>query len=415
MKFLQSALIACLTLSALLSTTSPANAEVRWPRWRGPNGDGQSAEKSLPVKWTSADVAWKTEIKGRGQSSPVIWDDRIFLTTAVEEGQQRIVLCIDRHSGKLVWEQAISFAGTPEKLHKMNSWATPSCVTDGQFVWAFFGRAGLHCYTVDGKHVWSKDLGPFESPWGVAACPVLVGDLVIQNGDADKDAFIAGLDKKSGEIKWRVARPEHRGWSTPILHEAEGRTELVVNGHAGVTAYDPATGKQLWFCKSFNGRGEPTVTPGKGLLYLVNGLSGDIYAVRPGGDGDVTGSHMAWHTPRKSGRDLPSPILVGNFLLVSSMGGVCTCYDATTGASLWQDRLGGNYSASPIAAGGVVYFQAEDGDIVVLEPGPEMKIVERNSLAPSADEIFRASLAPCEGQLFARSDKALYCIGKSTK
>jgi hypothetical protein len=200
-----------------------------------------------------------------------------------------------------------------------------------------------------------------------------------------------------------------------VLIKSGGRDELVLNGDTGVTAYAPATGKQLWFCKSFNGRGEPTATPGNGLVYLVNGLAGDVYAVRPGGEGDVTGSRMAWHTPRKVGRDLPSPIVIGDYVIVVGMQGVAVCYDAKQGTVLWQDRLGGNYSASPIAAKGLAYFLAEDGTTVVLEPGPEMKVVARNKLDVAGDEIFRASLAPCEGQLFLRSDRALYCVGTRKK
>lgn len=390
-------------------------AETRWPRWRGPQGDGQSSETQLPVEWSGDDLAWKAELPGRGQSSPIVWDERIFLTTASEDGSKRSVLCLDRSDGRVEWEQTIDYKGDPEELHKMNTWATPSCVTDGEVVIAFFGRAGLHAFTADGKPLWSKDLGRFENPWGTAACPVLVGDLVIQNGDADKDAFIAAFDRRTGGEIWREPRPNNRGWSTPVLINSGGRDELVLNGDTGVTAYDPATGKQLWFCKSFNGRGEPTATPGDGLVYLVNGKAGDVYAVRPGGEGDVTDSRMAWHTPRKVGRDLPSPIVVGDYVIVVGMQGVAVCYDAQKGTVLWQDRLGGNYSASPIAAKGLAYFLAEDGTTVVLEPGPEMKVIARNKLDVAGDEIFRASPAPCEGQLLLRSDRALYCVGTRKK
>ncbi len=276
---------AVVALFAVATVATIARAEVRWPRWRGPEGTGHSTETALPVTWNQSAVVWRTPIEGRGQSSPIIWDDRIFLTTARNDGKDRFVLAVDRHTGKQLWEQRVDWSGEPEKLHKMNSWASSSCVTVGERVYAFFGKAGLHCYTVEGKHVWSADLGSFDGPWGVAACPVLVGDLVIQNGDADVDAFIAAYNKKTGEQVWRTTRPSHRGWSTPITFNA-GREELVVNGHAGTAGYDPKTGKELWFCKSFNGRGEPTATPGDGVVYMVNGLSGDIYAVRPGGDGD---------------------------------------------------------------------------------------------------------------------------------
>lgn len=383
-----------------------------WPGWRGPTGDGHSPETGIPVQWDAKSVVWKVPLKGRGQSSPVLWGDRIFLTTALESGQQRVVFCLDRRDGKLLWEH-VAWTGTPEKSHVMNGWATATCATDGERVVAFFGRGGIHCYTVDGKPLWSRDLGTFEGPWGTSASPVIVGDLVIQNCDAEQVAFLIGLDRRTGKEVWRTPRevPERGGWSTPVLVKAGARDELVLNGAKVVTAYDPATGKVLWACKSFNGRGEPTATPGNGLVYMVNGLQGDMYAVRPGGTGDVTATHMAWHTPRRGGRDQPSPIVVGNYVVVANMAGITSCYDATTGKELWKERLNGKFSSSPIAAGGRVYFQNEDGITYVLEPGPTLKLVARNSLGSTPDEVFRASLTPSAGQMFSRSDRVLYCIG----
>lgn len=407
-------LLAILTL-AIVCSNRPAHAETRWPQWRGPRGDGHSTETTLPVKWDNGDVAWKAPLPGVGESSPVIWLDKLFLTTSEGGARKRGVLCLDRHNGRLIWKQTVEFSGQPEELHKLNTFASPTCVTDGEVVVAFFGRAGLHAYTLEGKHLWSNDLGQFDNPWGVGASPVLVGDLVIQNGDADSDAFLAAYDKRTGKTAWRVPRPDHRGWSTPILLNVAGRQELVLNGHEGVAAYNPQTGKQLWFCASFNGRGEPTATPGDGLVYLVNGLVGDIYAVQPGGDGDVTKSRMAWHTPRKEGRDLPSPVVIDNYLIVMSMGGVAICYDAATGQTIWKERLGGNYSASPIAAAGLAYFLSEDGSTVVIKPGRQLDVVARNKILADGDEVFRASLAPCEGQLFLRSDRALYCVGRKSQ
>lgn len=394
-----------------VASAGPARAELNWSRWRGPEGNGHSHEIGLPVKWEPAAVVWKVPLKGSGQSSPVIWGERVFLTTALEKGKQRVVFCLDRNDGKLLWEH-VAWTGEPEKSHGMNGWASATCATDGKVVIAFFGRGGLHAYTVDGKPLWSRDLGMFESPWGTAACPVIVGDIVIQNGDADANAFIMGLDKQTGKTIWSTPRPNYRGWSTPILITANGRQEVVVNGHTGVTAYDPVTGKELWFCKSFNGRGEPTITPAGGVLCAVNGLKGDIYAVRPGGSGDVTQSHMAWHTPRSGGRDLPSPIVVDRYLIVFAMLGTVTCYDTETGKELWKERIGGNFSSSPIAAGGLAYFQNEAGLTTVLKPGPKLEFVSENSVGGAGDELFRASLTPSEGQFFSRSDKMLYCIGK---
>lgn len=396
-------------------STQAAQAETRWPRWRGPHGDGHSAETTLPVTWGNNDVAWKVALPGVGESSPIIWLDQIFLTTAEDGGSRRSVLSLNRQDGRLMWKQTVQFSGPREELHKMNTFASPTCVTDGEVVIAFFGRAGLHAYSLDGKPLWSKDLGMFEGPWGVGASPVLIDDLVIQNGDSDRDAFLEAFDKRTGKSVWRIRRPEHRGWSTPILFNVAGREELILNGHEGVAAYDPSTGKMLWSCRGFNGRGEPTATPGDDLIYLVNGLPGDVYAVRPGGDGDVTASRMAWHTSRKVGRDLPSPIVIGKHVIVASLAGMAVCYDAADGHSLWQERLGGNFSASPIAAAGLAYFLSEDGSMVVIKPGPRLEQVARNQIMVDDDEVFRASPAPCEGQLFLRSDRALYCIGRQVE
>jgi outer membrane protein assembly factor BamB len=402
------------SVALLLVVSNSALAAENWPRWRGPRADGHSADKGVPTTWDATHVAWKTPLPGRGQSSPVIWENRIFLTTALQGGRKREVLCVDRTSGKILWEQVVPWSGEPEKLHQMNSHASATCVTDGRHVVAFFGRGGLHCYSVEGKHLWSQNVGPFDdNPWGTAACPVLVGDLIIQNCDNDTNARLMAFNVQTGKLVWEKDRPDHRGWSTPILLQAGGREELVLNGHLGVTGYDPATGNELWFCKSFNGRGEPTVTPGKELVYLVNGLAGDIYAVEPGGNGDVTSSRMAWHTPRRSGRDLPSPVVIGNYLLVSSLTGILTCYDGQTGTVLWTQRLDGQVSASPIAANGLAYFQVEDSNVVVIEPGPAPKIVARNNVQPSSEELFRGSPAVYEGQIFLRSDKVLYCVGNA--
>lgn len=389
---------------------------TNWPRWRGPTEDGHTADKNLPVKWTDADLAYKVPLPGSGQSSPIIWGEKIFLTSALEKGKERIVFCLDRSNGKVLWQQS-AWTGEPEPVHIMNGWASPSCVTDGEVVVAFFGRGGIHAYDLDGKKLWSKNLGPFESPWGVSACPILVGDVVIQNCDADKDAYIVGLDKRTGNEVWKTKRRDHRGWSTPIVVNVGDHQELVVNGHEGTQGYDAKTGRELWFCKGFNGRGEPTVTPlnaARDMLCVVNGLSGDFYCVRPGGSGDVTATHMAWHTPRKSGRDCPSPIVVGKYVLVVSMSGILTCYDAADGHVYYtNERLTGKFSGSPIAANGLVYILNEDGMTTVIRPGEKLDIVSENPLTAGNDEeIFRASPTPSDGQLFIRSTEALYVVGK---
>ncbi len=348
--------------------------------------------------------------EGRGQSSPTIWGDRMFLTTSLEDGKQRLVFCVDTRDGKVLWEQ-VAWTGEPEKSHVMNGWASATCATDGEVVVAFFGRGGLHAYSIDGQPLWSRDLGTFESPWGTAASPLIVADLVIQNGDSDRDAFIEAFDRKTGNRVWRRPRPDHRGWSTPILVQHEGRDQLVLNGHTGVTAYDPATGAELWFTPNSNGRGEPTVTPGPEFLYVVCGLGGDMYALRL-----TTGSdppQVVWTAPRRGGRDLSAPIVVGDYAIVSSLSGIATCYDAKSGKEHWKERLEGQFSSSPIAIGGLVFYQNEAGETVVIEPGPALRIIARNSLGAGADELFRASLTPFGGRIYSRSTTCLYCIGEN--
>ena len=191
-----------------------------------------------------------------------------------------------------------------------------------------------------------------------------------------------------------------------------GHRELVLNGEFGVDAYDPESGRPLWNCTGFNGRGTPVPAVGDDLLYVVNGKSGDVYAVRPGGKGDVTRSRMVWHTTRRGGRDLPSPVLVNGCVLVIGMSGVATGYDADHGTELWKERLGGNFSGSPVSAGDLAYALAENGEVAVIRPGKQFELVSRNSFAQGGDEVFRSSIAVSQGQLLIRSDRRLYCIGK---
>jgi outer membrane protein assembly factor BamB len=317
----------------------------------------------------------------------------------------------------------------------MNSFATPTCVTDGERVVAFFDRAGIHCFDLDGKPLWSQSLGEFPGPWGVAASPILVGDRVIQNCDAQGLSSIVALDKKTGKILWRTPRSEKPmgGWGTPIEVRTGNRSEVVVNCQTGLDAYDPATGKPLWNCRGFNGRGEPVPEFAHGLLFAVNGLPGDVYAVRPGGSGDVSETHRVWHTPRTKVRDVASPIVVGDYLFAIDMKGSATTYDARSGKVLWSEsipvatppspaqagsgkppvsqKIRSAFTASPIESGGLIYLNTEFGETLVIKPGPKLDIVARNSLGDRSGELFRASIAPISGRLYLRSNRALYCVG----
>jgi outer membrane protein assembly factor BamB len=402
------------SLAAIISLPQ-LRAEENWPQFRGPTGRGHSSAQDVPLKWSADSVLWKTKLKGKGQSSPVNWGDKLFLTGASSDGSARYLFCVDRNKGTILWEKEVS-CKSPENPHKMNSFATPTCATDGEHVIAFFGPGGLHCYDLAGKKLWSRDVGDFPGPWGVAASPVIVGKVVIQNCDAEGASSLLAMDLKTGEPVWKTKREDkpRGGWSTPILIEAGSHSELILNGEYGVRGYDPKSGKELWFCHGFNGRGAPVPDFANGLLYVVNGKPGDTYAVKPGGKGDVTKSHMKWHSKRRGGRDLPSPVVVGDYLIVVSMSGIATCYDAHTGKIHWEERLGvkGEFAASPLVANGHVFIgNVYGGETLVIKPGKTLDVISINGLGADSRELFRATLAPIKGRIYARSFSTLYCIG----
>ena len=383
-----------------------------WTHFRGPQGTGVTSQANVPNKWDKDSVQWKIQLPGTGQSSPVNWGDKLFLTSATEGGKVRHTLCIDKATGKIIWNKTVP-CNNPEELHRMNSHATPSCATDGKHVVSFFGPAGLHCYDLDGKKIWSRtDLGDFPGDWGIAGSPIILGDAVIQNCDSAGPSYLLAVDRKSGKTLWKTPRQEKPkgGWSTPILINTGTRSELLLNGEFGVKGYNPSTGSELWFCKSFNGRGSPVPFFAHGLAYTVNGKPGDVYAVKPGGSGDVTKSRMAWHAKRKGGRDLPSPAVIGNHLIITAMNGTTMCYEAKSGNPLWAERLEGAFSGSPLIANGLYYIQNEAGDSFVVKPGKTLDVVSRNSLPTKSGEIFRATIVPIDGRLFFRSSTSLYCV-----
>ena len=402
-------------VAGLAGAAEPTRDSDQWSRFRGPLGTGESVDAELAPLTPDGPVAWSVELPVRGHSSPIVWGDRVFLTGATRDGDQvrRHVICVDRNSGQLLWNQ-IAARGGGEQLHKMNSWATPSCATDGERVVAFFGSGGLHCFSVDGEPLWSRDLGEFPGTWGVGASPIILGESVIQNCDAEGESYLLAVDRSTGKDIWRTPRQSKPkgGWSTPVLIHTGDRSELVLNGEFGVEAYDPMTGSRLWNCRGFNGRGTPSPAWGNGLLYVVNGKAGDVYAVRPGGSGDVTDTRMAWHTSRRGGRDLPSPALAGGVMLVIGMAGVATGYDSEDGEELFKQRLGGNFSGSPVVCRGLVYALSESGEITVLRPGAKLETVARATIRVDDEEVFRSSLAISRNQLLARSDRRLYCLGK---
>lgn len=397
----------------LLIPVTLCQAESNWSQWRGSAGTGLSDATGVPQTFSADNILWKTEIPGVGQSSPVFWEEMVYVTSATDSGSQRLVIALNRKSGKIIWQTPV-WSGEPELTHSMNNRASSTCATDGNSVVAFFGKGGLHSLDAKtGKILWSRDLGKFDGPWGTGASPVIVDGLVIQNCDADNESSLTALNLQTGKTVWKTARDTIRGWSTPVVFETGTRKELILNGHANVVSYDVTTGDVFWECIASVGRGTPTLAMTAETVISVPGRSGTMVAIRPGGSGDVSGKQEAWRVPRTGGRDLPSPLVVGDYLIVTRLRpGIISCYNNQTGEQLWQQRVEGAFSSSPIAINGIVYTVTESGITHVFKPGNTFQSISKNSLDATLEESFRATPAAFDNHLLIRSDKYLYCIGK---
>jgi outer membrane protein assembly factor BamB len=407
-----------------------------WPQWRGPSGQGLCDDTRVPLEWSeSKNLLWKTKLPGEGHSTPVIWGDRLFLTCAKDKGQERIVICVRTTDGKILWEKTASKGGNPEKIHSTSSWASPSCTTDGTYVYGFFGNGGLFCYDLEGKQIWHHDFGIFtsETGWGVGASPVLYEDLVIQNCDNDGPAFLPkggsgkaapesliALDKKTGKVRWEAKRNQGRGFSTPVLIPTpDGRTDLVLNGPQGFWGYDPKTGKELWHVSRHPDEdntkfGEPIPVFNQSTFFAPAGREGGYFqAVKLGGNGDVSKSNLLWEVRRKGTRDVGSGVLAADYLMYADgRAGYITCHDAKTGKLYYQERAGSKseyFYASPMLIQNKVVFVRTDGRTFVVEPDSTYKVVRQNVLNDGT--VFCASPAVADGRLFLRSQQYLYAIG----
>ncbi len=433
----------CLTtLFAALLTAAPAQSQHadEWAQWRGPSGQGYVTGEMPPLEWSdSKNLLWKTELPGGGHSTPVIWGDRLFLTCADASGERRWVVCIETKTGKIRWQDLAS-KGITEQIHSTNSQASPSCVTDGKYVYAFFGTPGMFCFDLDGKRIWEHQFGIFtsETHWGIGASPVLFENLVIQNCDNDGPRFLppgrspkdaapaslVALDKTTGRIVWETPREQGRGFSTPVLIPTEnGRLDLVLNGPFGVWGYDPKTGRELWHClrhpdEDNNRFGEPMPLHVGSIMFAAAGReSGYLQAIRLGGNGDVTGSGLVWEMRRKGVRDVGSGVLVDKFLIFADGRSNISAHDIKTGKQLYFERIKSGKSgqgakgfyASPIVVDGLVLCLHQVGRTFVVKPGPKLEIVRENVLSDGTD--FSASPAVANGRLYLRSQTHLYCIG----
>jgi outer membrane protein assembly factor BamB len=417
---------------AVVACLSSAAWGENWSAWRGPRGDGTSLETNVPLHWngqSGENIAWKAAVPGVGHASPIVWENRIFLVSCLTEAQERILLCLDRKTGRELWRQTV-VRSPPETKHALNSFASSTPATDGQLVYVSFleidghtipapnvgnvrpvtpGKMVVAAYDLSGKQAWIARVGDFISAHGYCACPVLYDDLVIVNGDHDGESYIVALDKATGKQVWRVPR-EHktRSYVTPLIRNIAGREQLVLSGSKCVVSLNPRDGATLWSIQGPTEQFVASMVFDGDLFYMACGFpTYHVLGIRPDGSGNVTDTHVAWHaTDAKC--YVPSPVVTGGYLIVADDRGTANCYQAATGKRLWQERLGNHFSGSLITAGGLVYLTADDGTTKLVRPGPELEVVAENSLG----EYCYSSPAVSQGQLFIRGEKHLVCIGK---
>lgn len=401
----------------------PAVQAENWPGFRGPTRQGVSTETGLPLTWSATNnVAWKAAIPGEGWSSPIVWGDRVFVTTATDEGVSCRVLAVNRLDGRLLWNTEV-FTQQPGHRNRRNSYASPTPCTDGERVYGVFGDGSFAATDFDGRVVWTNRDFPFYSEHGLGTSPILHGDLLIMARDGSNESepkslgwqqpwdksFVLALDTKTGALRWKTPRGQSRIahvvpnlWTGP-----DGRTHVISGAGDVVQGFDALTGERLWTSTNIGEGVVPSIVIGGDLAFTASGWGGreSIKAFRVGGRGDLGESNLVWEQRRSLPR-IPSFLLLEPHLYTITEGGVAMCLDAATGRIVWQERVGGNYSASPVAADGRIYFLADDGLTTVIAAGAEFGVLARNPLGEQA----QASMAVAGRQLFIRSAAHLFCL-----
>jgi outer membrane protein assembly factor BamB len=394
---------------ALTPVLPVPGADKNWPGFRGPTGQGLTGARELPTTWDKdgKNIVWRVKVPLAGNSSPVVWGERIFLTGAAARGEKRTLFCFERATGRLLWSREAPATPAEPGVRDKNGYASATPVTDGERVIAFLGACGLLCYDFDGKLLWHYDRLKFNTTHGTGSSPILYRDKVLFLHDQNKsDSVFIALDKKTGSLLWQQKRPRAMTWSSPVIVRVGDHDELVFAGGEKAKGYDPETGKELWTLDGPTLEVVPMVVAGKDLLYCASGRNGPVIGFRPGGKGDVTDTHLVWKTVR-GGPHVPSPIYSDGRLYFTNDTGILSCLDGADGKLIWQTRLPSNFSASPIEAGGLLYFPGETGVTFVVRAGDRLDLVAQNDLGAP----ILASPAVAGGQIFLRTDEELVCIG----
>lgn len=411
--------IALLSLSLLVQTHA-----ADWPSWRGPANDGVTEETDLPVKWsTTENVKWKVSLPDRGNSTPVVWGDKLFLTQAIEKEGKRMLLCFDKKTGKQLWEAGITWK-EPDLTHATNPYCAASPSTDGERIIVFFASAGVYCYDMNGKEVWKRsDLGEQRHIWGCGTSPVIVGDRVFLNFGPGKNTVLYCFDKKTGKTIWKHEEPGGDAgegdakkwlgsWSDPLLRKVGSRYELLMTYPGRACAFDPMTGKELWTCDGLTPLVYNSPLFADGVVIAMCGYGGSAMAVKAGGNGNVTAAHRVWHLPRVPQRIGSGVVYQGHHYILTD-GGFVECRDIKNGELIFNERLKGpgptgqNWS-SLVRSGDRLFAVNQGGDAFVFKASPKFELLSTNSLG----EKVIGSMAASDGLLYIRSYNNLWCIGK---
>lgn len=413
-------------LVLLLFVTSGSTAmSGDWPQWRGVGGDGRSDERGLPVQWSATEnVVWKLALPEAGNSTPVIFGNRLFLTQPDTAGSRRTLWCIDVATGRKVWERGVEWKH-PDPTHSTNPLCSSSAVTDGERVVAWFGSAGLYCYDMDGSELWSYQPGEQRHIWGYGSSPVLWGDLCFLNFGPGPGSRLLALDKRSGKLVWEQLEPpdedgtaeakyqsaDYTGsWSTPVVATVSGREQLLLSVPFRVRSFEPLSGRELWYSEGTNALSYTSPLTDGNVVVAMGGYNGMSLAVRGDGSGDVTGSHRVWRHPRTKQR-IGSGVIEGGYIYIHNDPGIAECFELSTGELKWEQRLSGpgkatNWS-SVVYADGVCYSMNQGGDCFVFRASPEFELISVNSLS----ETSNSSVAISNGRLYLRTHRQLWCIG----